>query len=310
MERENQTSVLQFLIVGFSDLPQLQIPLFLAFTLIYLMTLTGNLLIMSTIYSSPYLHRPMYFFLINLSFIDISGISVTFPHMLAHFFLKGALISLTACLLQVYCFALLFAAEFLLLTFMALDRYVAICNPLHYRTIMNKNMCIQLVAVSWALGLTLPLPHVVLMSGLSYCQSHTINHFFCDASALMKLSCTKIHTIETMNYTLGSIFALAPFIFVITSYVKVISVILKMKSTEGRRKAFSTCGSHLAVVILFYGSFCPTYMRPPSTSSMKYNKIVSLLYTTLPPLCNPIIYSLNNRDFKNVLRKKRRKSMD
>ncbi|XP_078507337.1 olfactory receptor 5V1-like [Lissotriton helveticus] len=305
MEGNNQTSAWQFLIVGFSDLPHLRIPLFLAFTLIYLITLVGNFLIMSIIYSSPYLHRPMYFFLINLSFIDISGISVTFPQMLAHFFLKRALIPLTACLLQVYCFALLLTAEFLLLTFMALDRYVAICNPLHYRTIMNKNMCIQLVAVSWALGLTLPLPYIVLMSGLSYCQSHTINHFFCDASALMKLSCTNIHTMETMSYTFGSIFGLAPFLFVITSYVKVISVILKTKSTEGRRKAFSTCGSHLTVVILFYGSICPTYMRPTSTFSLKDNKIVSLLYTTLPPLCNPIIYSLNNSDFKNVLRKKK-----
>ncbi|XP_069057604.1 olfactory receptor 8D1-like [Pleurodeles waltl] len=306
MEGENYTLAGQFLIVGFSDLPKLQIPLFLAFTLIYLITLIGNLLIMSIIYSSPHLHRPMYFFLMNLSFIDISCISVTFPQMLAHFFLKGALISLSECLLQVYCFVFLLGTEFLLLTFMAFDRYVAICNPLHYRTMMNNNMCIQLIVVSWAAGLMIPLPHTVLMSQLSYCQSHTINHFFCDISALMTLSCTKTHIFETINYIVGSIFALAPFIFVITSYVKVISVILKMKSTEGRHKAFSTCGSHLTVVILFYGSVCPTYMRPTSLVSLKENKILSLFYTTLPPMCNPIIYSLNNREFKNVLWKKKK----
>ncbi|XP_078510225.1 olfactory receptor 5V1-like [Lissotriton helveticus] len=305
MEEENQTSEDNFLIVGFSDLPQLQIPLAGAFALLYVITLIGNLLIISIICSSPSLHTPMYFFLINLSFVDISLTSVISPQILVHFFLKGTLISLTECLLQIYFFVLLLVTEFFLLAVMAFDRYVAICNPLHYITIMNKTMCPQLVAGCWLGGLVLSLPHTVLLSQFSYCQSHTINHFYCDFSTLLKLSCTSTHIIETLTYAFGSTFELVPFIIVITSYAKIISVILKMKSTEGRRKAFSTCASHLTVVILFYGSICPTYMRPPSTFSMKENKILSLLYTTLPPLSNPIIYSLKNTEFKNALRKKK-----
>ncbi|XP_069057603.1 olfactory receptor 5V1-like [Pleurodeles waltl] len=308
MEKENLTSVNTFLIIGFSDLPQLRILLASVFTLVYVVILIGNLLIMSIIYSSPHLHTPMYFFLLNLSFVDISFISVTLPQMLVHFFLKSSLISLTECLLQVYFFLLLVVTEFLVLTVMAFDRYVAICNPLHYVTVMNKSRCPQLAAGCWFSALMLALPHTLLMSQFSYCQSHTINHFFCDFSALMKLSCTSTHIIETLNYSFGSTFGLAPFISIIISYMKIISVILKIKgSSEGRKKAFSTCASHLTVVILFYGSICSTYMRPTSTFSMKENKILSLLYTTLPPLCNPIIYSLNNTEFKHALRKKKEK---
>ncbi|XP_069057976.1 olfactory receptor 5V1-like [Pleurodeles waltl] len=307
MEKENLTSVENFLIVGFSDLPRLQILLASVFTLVYLMILIGNLFIMSIIYSSPTLHTPMYFFLLNLSFVDIGFISVTFPQMIVHFFLKNSRISLTECLLQIYFFLLLVVTEILLLAVMAFDRYVAICNPLHYVTIMNKSRCPQLAAGCWFSALILALPHTLLMSQLSYCQSHTINHFFCDFSALMKLSCTGIYIIETLNYSLGSTFGLGPFISIIISYMKIISVILKIKSTEGRKKAFSTCASHLTVVILFYGSISPTYLSPTSTFSMKENKILSLLYTTLPPLCNPIIYSLNNTEFKHALRKKKEK---
>ncbi|XP_078510237.1 olfactory receptor 5V1-like [Lissotriton helveticus] len=301
MKGENITSEEQFLIIGFSDLPLLQVPLFITFTIIYVMTLMGNLIIMSIVYSSSHLHTPMYFFLINVAFIDITNISVTFPHMLAHFFQTGTTISLTKCLLQIYLFILLVATEFLILTVMAYDRYVAICYPLYYMSIMNKHRCIQLATGSWLCGILIPLPHTVVLSGLSYCQSHTINHFYCDFTALMKLSCTSIHGIEILNYVNGSTFGLFPFIFVFASYVKIISAILNMKSREGRCKTFSTCGSHLIVIILFFGSACSTYMRPTSNVSIKENKMLALLYTAVPPLCNPIIYTLKNKEFTNVL---------
>ncbi|XP_078510226.1 olfactory receptor 1G1-like [Lissotriton helveticus] len=307
MEGENLTSEEQFLIVGFSDLPLLQVPLFFTFTLIYMITLIANLLIMSIVYFSSHLHTPMYFFLLNVAFLDITNISVTFPHMLVHFFQTGILMSLTECLLQIYLFVLLVATEFLILTVMAYDRYVAICHPLRYMSIMNKNMCIQLATGSWLGGIFGPLMHTILLSRLSYCQSHTINHFFCDVTALMKLSCTSIHSIETLNYVNGSTFGLLPFIVVVASYAKIISAILKMKSMEGKRKTFSTCGSHLTVVIVFFVSVCSTYMRPTSNLSMKENKILALLYTAVPPLCNPIIYTLKNKEFTNVLRRREKK---
>ncbi|XP_069506102.1 olfactory receptor 8D1-like [Ambystoma mexicanum] len=305
MELENLTTSDWFLIVGFSDLPQLRIPLFAAFLVIYLMTLIGNLLIMVTIYTSTHLHTPMYFFLSNLSFIEICYTSVTFPQMLAHFFLEGTRISLTECMSQVYFFVLMLSAEVFLLTAMAYDRYVAICNPLRYMTIMNKTMCISLVAGSWIVGFLEPLPHTILVGGLSFCKSHTINHFYCDVTALMRISCGSTHRIEILNYILGSIATLMSFLLIIISYVNIVSSILKIKSTAGRQKAFSTCSSHLIVVILFYVSLCSTYMAPASTYSMKDNKIKSFLYTAITPLLNPVIYSLKNKEFKIAFRRQR-----
>ncbi|XP_078510154.1 olfactory receptor 5V1-like [Lissotriton helveticus] len=187
---------------------------------------------------------------------------------------------------------------------MAYDRYVAICNPLRYRTIITKGTCLKMAACSWTIGLTDGIPHTILMSRLSFCNSHTINHFFCDLTALMHLSCTSTHTIEELGYFLGTVLALGPFILIIASYIHIISAILKIQSHEGRTKAFSTCGSHLTVVILLYGSVCSTYMRPTSTISMKANKILSLSYVALTPLCNPIIYSLRNKELKHALTKR------
>ncbi|XP_069506037.1 olfactory receptor 1G1-like [Ambystoma mexicanum] len=300
----NWTIAESFLIVGFSDFPLLKIPLFVTFLLVYLITLVGNILIMTLIYTRPRLHTPMYFFLRNLSFIDISCTSVIFPQMLAHFFLQGAHISLNECLLQVYFFILLVAAEFLLLTAMAYDRYVAICNPLRYLTIMNKAVCVRLATGSWVTGIMTPIIHTLLMSRFSYCASHTINHFFCDVRLLLKLSCSSTYTIEIVGYIVGSALGLVPFALIIASYVKILSAILRIPSTQGRQKAFSTCASHLAVVILFYMSLCSTYMQPKTTHSVKGSKILALLYTSLTPLCNPIIYSLKNTEIKNALKKK------
>ncbi|XP_069506132.1 olfactory receptor 5V1-like [Ambystoma mexicanum] len=270
------------------------------------MTLAGNLLIMGIVYSNTHFHTPMYFFLTNLSFLDITYTTVLFPKMLANFFLESTRISLTECLLQAYLFFTMVTTESILLTAMAYDRYVAICFPLHYGAIMNKTACIRLTAGTWAVGLIDAVPHIIQYSKLSYCESHTINHLFCDVTALMKLSCSSTHGIEMSNYILGTVIGLVPFALTVTSYVKIITAILKIQSKDGRRKAFSTCGSHLTVVILFYGSVCSTYMQPKSAYSMKNDKLVSLSYIAVTPLCNPIIYSLKNTEFKNTLRKTKR----
>ncbi|XP_078507318.1 olfactory receptor 5V1-like [Lissotriton helveticus] len=301
MKAENLSSKEVFMIVGFSDLPRLQVPLFVLFSLIYALTLAGNLLIMAIIYSSPNMHSPMYFFLVNLSFIDISYTTVIFPPMLINFFLAGTYISLTECLLQAYFFMFVLSTEVVLLTVMAYDRYMAICNPLHYMVNMKKTVCIRLVAGCWAIGFLDALPHTVLISGLSFCGSHTINHFFCDVAALMKISCSNTDNIEILTYILGAIVTMTSFILIIISYVNIASSILQIRSKGGRHKAVSTCASHLTVVILFYASLSSTYMRPTTTYSMKENKILSLSYVAVTPLCNPIIYTLKNTEFKHAL---------
>ncbi|XP_069057649.1 olfactory receptor 5V1-like [Pleurodeles waltl] len=185
---------------------------------------------------------------------------------------------------------------------MAYDRYVAICNPVRYKTIMNEAVCIRMTAGCWGIGLMDPIPHIILISRLSFCGSHTINHFFCDPDALMKLSCTS--TIETLTYTFGLLIIGMPFMLIITSYINTISDILKIQSVEGQRKAFSTCACHIIVIILFCGSLSSTYIRPTTSHSEKEGTVLSLLYVLLTPMCNPIIYTLKNKDFKNSIRKK------
>ncbi|XP_069498893.1 olfactory receptor 2D2-like [Ambystoma mexicanum] len=305
MEAANLSSTSDILMVGFSDLPHLQAPLFSMFLLLYLLTLSGNLLIVATVSSNSQLHTPMYFFVSMLSLIDISYTSVVLPPMLANFFLKDSHVSLTKCLLQMNFFLGIAAAEVVLLTVMAYDRYVAICNPLHYSSIMNLAVCIRLAVGSWLIGLMLALPFTVAVSGFSYCGSRTINHFFCDVTALMKITCTSTHTIEIVIYAIGASLTLGSFILIIISYVNIVSSIIKIKAKAGRWKAFLTCTSHLTVVLVFYGSLCATYIRPKS--AMGDSKISSLTYIIISPLCNPIIYSMRNTDFKNALRPKNNK---
>ncbi|XP_069506117.1 olfactory receptor 6N1-like [Ambystoma mexicanum] len=304
IKEDNWSSSDYFLIVGFSDLPELQVPLFVSLTLIYLMTLMGNFFIMSAIYCNSQLHTPMYFFITHLSFLDIGYATVIFPQMLAHFHLPGTHMSLAECLLQSYFFMSMVSTEYVLLTVMAYDRYVAICNPLRYLTIMNWTLCMSLAAASWGFGCMAPIPYIALMSKLSFCESRTINHFFCDLTALLKISCSSTKPIELLTYIMGSTVALMSLLPIIISYINIILSILKIQSKGGRSKTFSTCCSHLTVVIFFYVSLFSTYVRPTSTYSMKDNKILTLCYTAITPLSNPIIYSLKNTEIKNALRKK------
>ncbi|XP_069506034.1 olfactory receptor 8D1-like [Ambystoma mexicanum] len=303
MNMDNQTSDTEFFIVGFSDFPQLKVPLFVAFLMVYLVTLGGNLIIFTLVCCNTQLHTPMYFFLTNLSFIDVTFTTTIFPKMLADFFAERPTFSLTECLVQLYFFMALVYGEFFLLTVMAYDRYVAICNPLRYSVIMSKALCSQLSAGAWVLAFLGPVPHTVMTSALSFCKSHLVNHFFCDITALMKISCTSTRRIETLSFITGTVVQVFSLLPIIISYIHIISAILKIQSVEGRSKAFSTCASHLTVVILFFGSLIIMYLRPPSMYSLNQNKVFALLYCAIVPLFNPIIYSLKNKELRNALRK-------
>ncbi|XP_029463816.1 olfactory receptor 8D4-like [Rhinatrema bivittatum] len=301
IEKANQTTVTEFIILGFSDLPEMQLVLFLLFLIIYLMSMVGNLLIISAVCSEPRFHTPMFFFLINLSFLEICYVTVTVPRLLVMLITKIKTICLSACLAQLYLFLSCTCTEFYLLTAMAYDRYVAICNPLRYTIIMNKKVYSFLVAVSWIIGFLDPVAHVIFASKLIFCGSNIINHFFCDITALMKLSCSGAYIIENVNYIVGSLFAFSPFLLTIASYVFIITTILKIQSAEGRGKTFSTCSSHLTVVILFYGTSMGVYMRPSTAFSMNQNKLLTVVYITAIPLLNPFIYGLRNKELKFAL---------
>ncbi|XP_030044266.1 olfactory receptor 1009-like [Microcaecilia unicolor] len=303
MEEENITTMTEFLILGFYEFPELQIPISFLFLLIYLTILMGNLTIIIMTCLDPRLQTPMYFFFCNLSFLDISYTSVTLPKLLDVSLRNSHHISAFGCFTQMYYFIFSVCVEFLLLTMMAYDRFVAICRPLRYSVIMNPRLCVLMAIGSWIYGIVEPVTHTVLISHLSYCGSREINHFFCDISALLKLSCTNTSTIDHMTYVLAVLVVLPCFLLTLTSYIYIISAILRIHSSEGRRKAFSTCSSHLTVVAVFYVSLACLYLKPTSMQSLDLNKLIALLYNVLIPLLNPIIYSLKNRDLKEAIRK-------
>ncbi|XP_030042624.1 olfactory receptor 6-like [Microcaecilia unicolor] len=300
--RENTSTVTEFIILGFPEFPGLQIPLFLLFLLVYLIIVMGNLTIITVTCLDPRLHTPMYFFLGNLAFLDISYASVTVPNLL-DIFRTSQHISAVGCFTQMHFFIASLCIEYVLLTVMAYDRYVAICHPLRYTVIMNPRTCVLMVAGTWIFGFLEPVAYTVFISRFSFCGSYEINHFFCDLSALLKLSCTSTSSVDRITYVV-SVFVAGPCLTgTLTSYVYVISSILRIRSSEGRRKAFSTCSSHLTVVTLFYVSVLWLYLRPSSVQSMNENKIIAVLYNVLIPMFNPLIYTLNNKAVKEAVRK-------
>ncbi|XP_030066641.1 olfactory receptor 6C3-like [Microcaecilia unicolor] len=254
IEKMNHTKVTEFIILGFFELPEMQPLLFLVFLIIYLMSFTGNLLIIFTVCSNSQLHSPMFFFLSNLSFLEICYVTVTVPKLLAVLIAQNKTISFMQCMMQMYLFLACTVTEFHILTAMAYDRYVAICKPLHYTIIMNRKVCIILAIVSWIIAFLDLVPQVTLISQSSFCSSNEINHFFCDFTALMTLSCSETYVIETINYIEGPLVGFTPFILTVISYVYIISAVLKIHSATSRQKTFSTCSSHLIVVLLFYGT--------------------------------------------------------
>ncbi|KAE8587920.1 hypothetical protein XENTR_v10022190 [Xenopus tropicalis] len=300
----NQSSSSGFILQGFSDYPDIQIPLFCLFLLIYLLTLPANVLILIVIYQTSLFYIPMYFFLCNLAFIDLCASSVSQPKLLSILLRRDNTISFGGCITQLYCFIALTCAEFVSLTVMAYDRYVAICNPLRYLIVMNRRVCVMLVIACWMFSFAEPMSHTVLISHLPFCRSRTIDHFFCDPSILLTLSCASSFPIDMMTYVLGSLVALPAFALTVASYTYIISTIIKIHSATGRKKAFSTCTSHLTVVSLFYGTTIITYVRPMSQYSSTLSKPFSFVYIALIPLINPFIYTLRNKDIKQHISNK------
>ncbi|KAM4808043.1 olfactory receptor 5V1-like [Rhinophrynus dorsalis] len=299
----NCTAEEDFTLAGLSTDASVQSFLFLIFLLFYLMSLGGNITIITAICMNHKLHTPMYFFLGNLSFLDISYSSVTVPRMLVALLGGSNKISYKGCMTQLYFYVSCCSTECLLLSVMGFDRYVAICNPMHYATIMNKRTCIQLAIAFWLIGFISSVVHTVFTARLSYCDSHRITHFFCDIPPLLRLACSDTFMNKILILTAGGFLGLSSFLLTLLSYTQIISVILKIQTNVGRRRAFSTCVSHLAVVTIFFGSISFMYMRPTSSTSLDQDQIVSLLYAVVTPALNPIIYTLRNKEIKAVLKK-------
>ena len=302
MERLNQTSsVSEFILLGLSTRPEDQQPLFILFLIIYLVTITGNLLIILAIHSDSQLQSPMYFFLSFLSFIDICFTTTIVPRMLVDF-LSEKTISYAGCLTQMYFIYALGNTDNCLLAAMAYDRYVAICDPFHYVTIMSHCRCVLLVAFSCSLPHLHSLLHILLLNQLTFCDSNVVHHFLCDINPLLKLSCSSIFVNDLTIKTEGLVFWVTPFLCIVFSYVRILMAVLRIPSAAGKRKAFSTCGSHFTVVILFYGSIFYVYLQPLSSYTVQ-DRVATIVYTVLTSMLNPFIYSLRNKDMKRGLGK-------
>ncbi|XP_051013741.1 olfactory receptor 1468-like [Acomys russatus] len=297
----NQTAISQFLLLGLPIPQEHQFLFYSLFLAMYLTTILGNLLIIILIQLDSHLHTPMYFFLSNLSFSDFCFSSVTMPKLLQNMQSQDTSIPYAGCLAQMYFFLFFADLESFLLVAMAYDRYVAICFPLHYTSIMSPKLCVSLVLLSWVLTTFHAMLHTLLMARLSFCEDNVIPHFFCDMSALLKLSCSDTHVNELVIFITGGIILVIPFVLIIVSYARIVSSILKVPSAQGIRKAFSTCGSHLSVVSLFYGTVIGLYLCPSANNSTVKETVMAMMYTVVTPMLNPFIYSLRNRDMKGAL---------
>ncbi|XP_037676839.1 olfactory receptor 13H1-like [Choloepus didactylus] len=302
MAMNNATAVIEFLLIGISNYPERSVTFFTLVLITYISILLGNGLIIFLIHFDPHLHTPMYFFLSNLSFIDLCYGTASMPQVLVHCFSTHPYLSYPQCLTQMSVSLVLATAKCLLLAVMAYDRVVAISNPLHYSMVMNAPVCAWLAATSW--GASLVLTAMLLLSlQLHFCGANIINHFACEILSLLKLACSDTSINQLMIFIIGIFTLLLPFGFVIFSHFRIAAAVLKIHSTQGRLKAFSTCGSHLIVVTIFYRAVISMYMKPQSKSSPDQHKFVSVFYGALTPTLNPLIYSLRNKDVKGAMRK-------
>ncbi|XP_031206866.1 olfactory receptor 1468-like [Mastomys coucha] len=301
MIMKNQTTISQFLLLGLPIPPEHQHLFYVLFLAMYLTTILGNLIIITLIHLDSHLHTPMYFFLSNLSFSDLCFSSVTMPKLLQNMQSQDTSISYAGCLTQMYFFMVFANLENVLLVVMAYDRYVAICSPLHYTRIMSPKLCVSLVVLSWVFTILYSMLHTLLLARLSFCEDNVIDHFFCDISVLLKLACSDTYINELMIFILGGLDIVIPFLFIVISYVQIVFSILKFSSTRGIHKIFSTCGSHLSVVSLFYGTIIGVYICPSANNSTVKETVMALMYTVVTPMLNPFIYSLRNRDMKEAL---------
>ncbi|XP_077003408.1 olfactory receptor 5J3-like [Tamandua tetradactyla] len=303
MAHWNHTTVKEFLLIGLTENPNLQIPLFLLFSLIYFVTLVGNWGMIILIWLSSQLHTPMYFFLSNLSFCDICSSTVFAPKMLVNFLSEHKSSIFLGCVLQSFFFAVFVTTECILLSVMAYDRYVAIANPLLYTVNMTQRVCVQLVLTSYLGGLINSITHTVGLLKLDFCGPNIVNHYFCDVPPLLSLSCSDPHINEMLLLIFSGVIAVFTFIIIMVSYICVIIAIQRIRSAEGRRKAISTCASHLTAVTLLYGSVSFSYIQPSSQYSLEQEKVSAVFYTLVIPMLNPLIYSLRNKDVKDAAKR-------
>ncbi|XP_006877664.1 PREDICTED: olfactory receptor 5F1-like [Chrysochloris asiatica] len=312
MIRKNYTSLTEFILLGLADTLELQIILFLLFLGIYTLTIIGNVGMILLIRIDSRLHTPMYFFLANLSFVDVCYSSTITPKMLVDLLSEKKAISFAGCFLQMYFFIALATTECILFGLMAYDRYVAICNPLLYSLVMSRTICFKMAAGAFTAGLLNSMVNTSYVSRLQFCGSNIIHHFFCDSPPLFKLSCSDTRLNEVIISTFAGANMVGTLVVILTSYSYILFSIFRMHSGEGRHKALSTCASHLTAIILFYSTSIYTYLKPSSSYSLNQNKVASVFYTVVIPMLNPLIYSLRNKEVKkafwNVLTRKRRPS--
>ncbi|CAD7671649.1 unnamed protein product [Nyctereutes procyonoides] len=303
MSKENITHIREFILVGFPTSPWLQVLLFLLFLITYLFVLLENMIIILTVWVTGSLHKPMYYFLGTMSFLETWYVSVTVPKMLAGFLLHPNTISFLGCMIQLYFFISLACTECVLLAAMAYDRYVAICCPLRYPAMMTTEFCVQLTISSWVSGFGISMAKVYFISQVAFCGNNILNHFFCDVSPILKLACMDFSMAEMVDFVLAILILVFPLSATVLSYGFIVSTILHIPSATGQQKAFSTCASHLTVVIIFYTAVIFMYVRPRAIASFNSNKLISAIYAVFTPMLNPIIYCLRNKEVKDAIRK-------
>ncbi|XP_037662060.1 olfactory receptor 1030-like [Choloepus didactylus] len=303
MARGNSTLVTEFILLGLTDHPELQPILFVLFLVIYLITVGGNVGMLVLIWIDSHLHTPMYFFLASLSCLDLCYSTNVTPKMLVNFLSEKKTISYAACLVQCYFFIVMVITEYYMLAVMAYDRYMAVCNPLLYGSKMSKEVCIRLIAGPYVYGCLSGLMETMWTYHLTFCGSNIINHFYCADPPLIQLSCSDTFIKETSMFVVAGFNLSNSLLIILISYIFILIAILRMRSVEGRHKAFSTCGSHLMAVTVFYGTLFCMYVRPPTDKSVEQSKIIAVFYTFVSPMLNPIIYSLRNKDVKQASKK-------
>ncbi|XP_065509228.1 olfactory receptor 14A16-like [Caloenas nicobarica] len=299
----NSSSITQFLLLPFTDTRELQLLHFWLFLGIYLAALLGNGLIITTIACDQHLHTPMYFFLLNLSLLDLGTISTTLPKSMANSLWDTRAISFLGCAAQVFVFLFFISAEYYLLTIMSYDRYVAICKPLHYGTLLGSRACVHMAAAAWATGFLYALLHTANTFSLPLCEGNAVGQFFCEIPQILKLSCSNSYLREAGLLVVSACLSFGCFIFILFSYVQIFRAVLRIPSEQGQHKAFSTCLPHLAVVSLFVSTAMFAYLKPRSISSPSIDLLVSVLYSVVPPAMNPLFYSMRNQELKDALRK-------
>ncbi|XP_036852692.2 olfactory receptor 5M5-like [Manis javanica] len=302
MSEENHTAVTEFILLGLTDRPELQPVLFVVFLVVYLITVIGNVSMILVIRSDSKLHTPMYFFLSHLSFVDLCYATSVSPQMLVHFLSKRKTISVSGCFIQFHFFIALGITDYYMLTVMAYDRYVAICNPLLYGSQMSRCACLSLVAAPYIYGFANGLVQTILMLRLSFCGPNEINHFYCADPPLLVLACSDTYVKEMAMFVGAGSNLTCSLTIILISYIFIFTAILRVRSADGRQKAFSTCGSHLTAVTVFYGTLFCMYLRPLSDASVEQGKIVAVLYIFVSPMLNPFIYSLRNKDVKRAIK--------